>query len=431
VPLADDGTREKTAFWSSSGVYCFNRLPFGLMNAGNAFAMVMTQVLRDINFRFAITYVDDICVFSKDFEEHLEHLGKVFDRIEKAGLKLKPSKCKFAAPKVLYIGHIFSKQGVEVDPDKSAQVQSYPQPVDQKGIRAFLGLAGYYRRFIKDFASIATPLNQLLHKDTTFVWSVKCQQAFDTLKQCLVAPPVLVYPDFKKEFTVYTDASEFSIGYVLGQLDDAGNERVICYGGRTLRQTEKNWHITELEGLAVIEAIKRYRVYLADKHFRIVTDHEALLALKTGTHLKKRLQRWALYLSQYDYEICHRAGAKHCNADALSRRVYQHDKSQIFENESTDDIETCNISNEKLIQYYEIEYPNLKPTKPQETHQISVIDQTSTKTDQDCTTTNNMGSYNLAKPELYGKIRYHKPHETCVEKSLSLIDVERKLTKCP
>ncbi|MES9881967.1 MAG: reverse transcriptase domain-containing protein [Sedimenticola sp.] len=328
IPL-DPTTKHKTGFTCHMGVYSFNRLPFGLMNSPMAFSLVMNEVLRGINFKFALCYIDDVLIHSQSFDEHLNHLSQVFTRFREANLRLKPSKCCFAAKEVKYLGHRFSKDGMSVDQEKIEAVKSYPEPKSQREVRSFLGLCNYYRRFVKSFADIARPLNSTLCKNAKFEWTDECRDSFNTLKKALTEAPILVFPDFSKKFILYTDASIEAISYILGQKDSENREHVIAYGGRSLRPAERNWGISDLEGLALVEGIRYYRTYLADKEFDVYTDHQALTSLKT-IQSPGRLGRWAIFLQGYNYNVVHKAGKLHSNADALSRRPYeqQEDKGE-------------------------------------------------------------------------------------------------------
>ena len=260
-------------------------MPFGLKNAPMAFSMVISEVLKGINWKFCLVYIDDIIIYSQSFQEHLHHLTQVFDRLIEANLKLQPPKCLFALPKVPYLGHIISEYGIAPNPEKISSLSSFPVPKCKKDLQSFLGLCNCYRRFVKGFFHTAACLNKLLKADQKFVWSDECQSAFDSLKQSLTNHPVLVFPNFQKEFMLYTDASDRAVGYILGQLDDNGKERVVAYGGRSMNNSERKWGITDKEGLALIEGIKHFKVYLTGKHFMVYTDHTALTSLR---HLSKQ-----------------------------------------------------------------------------------------------------------------------------------------------
>ncbi|VDI07259.1 Hypothetical predicted protein [Mytilus galloprovincialis] len=213
-----------------------------------------------------------------------------------AGLTLKPSKCLFARPEVIYLGHKISKKGVQADISKVEAVESFPVPKTEKNVRSFLGLTNYYRKFIKGYSHLVTPLNRLLRKDVPFEWTEKCQKAFDQLKQSLCSSPILAYPNMSRPFILTTDASGSAIAYILGQLDSEGQERVIAYGGRSLSEGEKAWPISELECLAVLEGIKTYHVYLANSHFKVYTDHHSLKWLSSIKQSTGRLARWSVLL---------------------------------------------------------------------------------------------------------------------------------------
>ena len=321
IPMHPDSI-DKTAFICHKGVFSFKKLPFGLRNAPLQFQAVMESALRSINFKHVLIYVDDLLCFSPDFETHLQHLESVFKHLRAAGLKLKPSKCKFAAKEVTYLGHIISKEGVKVDPDKTDAVRTFPVPKTQTGVRSFLGLANYYRRFIKGFAQIAAPLNNLLRDNTPFEWTDSCQEAFDRLKTALISAPILAFPDFEKQFILSTDASGHALGYILAQKDENDKERVISYGGRALRPAEQRWTISERETLALVEGIRYYRVYLAGRRFTAITDHSATQFLHTTKDPSGKLGRWSIFLQEYDFQIKYKPGRAHGNADALSRREY-------------------------------------------------------------------------------------------------------------
>lgn len=188
-----------------------------------------------MQWKNVLVYVDDILIFSKTFEEHLTHLEQVFSRLKKANLTLKPSKCRFGVAKVNYLGHVLSKDGVQVDNSKIEIVQNYPAPNNQHEVRQFLGLCNFYRKFVKDYAKITVPINELLHKNYEFKWTDKCQTAFDTLKSALTSAPILAYADMSKPFVLSCDASGHAIGYILGQLDDQNREKVISYGGQIIK----------------------------------------------------------------------------------------------------------------------------------------------------------------------------------------------------
>ena len=225
-----------------------------------------------------------------------------------AGLKLTPSKCFFAQKQIRYLGHILSKEGVLPDSSKFERVEKLPVPKNASDVKSVLGLFNFYKKFIKGYSKICAPLFGLLQKDITFVWNDSCQNAFDTLKHALIKAPILAYPDMNRPFTLSCDASRSGLGYILGQVGEDNLEHVIAYGGRALKKAEKNYSVTELECLAIVEGIKEYRTYLSSGKFTVFTDHKALKYLQTlrTTNPQGRLARWSMELQEFDFEIQHR-----------------------------------------------------------------------------------------------------------------------------
>ena len=248
----------------------------------------------------------------------LKNLQTVFDCLAKAGLKLKPKKCTLFAKEVRYLGHVVSQSGVSTNPDKIITVQNWPVPVSVKEVRSFLGLCGYYRRYIQGFAAIGKCLHRLTEKGRAFIWNQECQIAFETLKSKLVEAQILAHPDFTKPFILDTDDSLESIGGVLSQEID-GRERVIAYGSRVLSKTERRYCVTRRELLAIVFFVSQFRHYLYGRKFKIRTDHGSLRWLLRFKNPEGQLAHWLEVLSTYDMEIEHRPGKQHQNADALSR----------------------------------------------------------------------------------------------------------------
>ena len=268
-------SREKTAFVTMNGLYEFRVMPFGLCNAPATFQRLMQKTLTGLggDQPFCSVYIDDVIVFSKTVEEHLDHLAQVFNRLRKIGLKLHPQKCSFTHPKVLYLGHIISSEGIAPNPDKVRAVREFQIPTNARAVREFLGIAGYYRRFVPNFAKVAGPLHALTRQQVPFVWTPKCQEAFEKLKELLVSPPVLAYPCFAKPFVLHTDASGLGLGAVLEQEQDDGQLHPVAYASRTLSKHERNYGITDLEALGVVWAAKHFRAYLLGHKCLVYTDH--------------------------------------------------------------------------------------------------------------------------------------------------------------
>ena len=312
--------QEKTAFITKFGTYEFKVMPFGLCNAPATFQRTMDKVLHGIKEKFVLVYLDDVIIYSKTCKEHLQHLTEVLNRIRHANLSLKAEKCNFIATELQFLGHVVGKDGVKPDPEKVEKMMNYPEPKNIRELRGVLGLFSYYRRFIKDFAQLADPLYQLLKKDTPYTWTESQQQAFENLREKLTKAPIVQYPDFTKPFILHTDASGTGVGAVLAQ-KEGKQEHVIAYASRTLNPAEKNYAITELECLAIVWAVKYFRHYLYSSKFSIVTDHTALkwLLNSTSESMNKRLERWKITLSEYDFEIIYRKGRLHLNTDAFLR----------------------------------------------------------------------------------------------------------------
>ncbi len=331
IPL-NPADKEKTAFSTGAGLYQFRMMPMGISNAPPSFQRLMELVLRGLHWSICLIYLDDIIVYSADFVQHLKHLREVFRRFRSAGLKLKPSKCHLACASVTFLGHRVSSAGVEPDPSNVDKIRTWPIPTSVTQVRAFLGLCSYYRRFIRNFAHTAEPLHRLTHKGVPFTWSAQASESFSILKEALTSPPIMAFPNLSIPFLLYTDASLHSVGSVLSQHVD-GKEHVIAYASHVLSTSERKWSTFDRELFAIVWSVRHFRHYLACHPFTIVTDHKPLIGLKklpldhdpTG-----RRARWAVELDLYDWCVRHRKGAKHLNADAMSRRpqveVVQHDK---------------------------------------------------------------------------------------------------------
>ena len=310
--------REKTAFTTPFGLFEFNVLPFGLSSAPASYQRLMSILLSGLQWRTCLIYLDDVLVISKTFDEHILRLREIFDRLRSANLKLNPDKCHFCKPSVLYLGHVVTPEGIKPDPQKLVAIKDYPRPSSVTDVRAFIGLASYYRRFVREFARLAAPLHKLQRKNITFIWTKECELSFQSLKSSLATAPILPYPDFTKEFQLETDASDLGIGCVLSQ-----DGHVISYASRTLNRHEKNYSTIEKECLAVVWSIKYHRPYLYGRRFCVISDHKPLQWLKNLKDPVGRLARWALTIQEYDFNITHRSGSSNGNADGLSRGPVQ------------------------------------------------------------------------------------------------------------
>ena len=326
VPLNTD-SRDKTAFITPMGKYRYKTMPQGMRNAPVVFQSLMDLVLRGIQFKYVMVYIDDICIFSNTFEQHLAHLEEVFTRLRSANLKLHPKKCKFAVQEVTYLGHVLSPEGIKPNPDKVKAIASFPTPTKMKQLRSFLGMIGYYRKFISGFGVTAKVLYDLTKKDVPYVWSSECEKAFQELKGKMLSYDVLVFPNFKKPFHLATDASITGLGACLSQ-EVNGVLRPVGFAGRGLTNAERNYTTTEQECLAVIWAIQHFRVYLEGQHFELHTDHNALRFILTNKDPRGRVARWVTFLQQFNYTVKHVKGKNNVVPDALSRRDYEFTRTE-------------------------------------------------------------------------------------------------------
>ena len=235
----------------------------------------MDRVLSGLHWETCLFYLDDIIVFSSTWEEHLAQLRQVFERLRHANLKLGAEKCDFAAKEVSYLGHRVTEGGLLSDPALLTAIREIPPPKTATEVRSFLGLAGYYRRYVKNLAAITGPLHALTRKDAVFHWSDDCQDAFDRLKMLLTTSPITAFPDFSQSFRLYTDASTSGLGAILAQVRE-GRERIVCCPSRSLNQAEKAYTATMLECLAIVWAVAKFRPYLMAMPFEVFTDHYAL-----------------------------------------------------------------------------------------------------------------------------------------------------------
>ena len=315
----DRESAEKAAITTHRGLFQPKVLPFGVRGGVAHFSRVMSTLFSSLQWKILLIYLDDLLVFAKSFDEHLGRLEIVFKRLMEAGLKLKPSKCHLFQRSVKFLGHVVSAEGVAPNADKVSAVARFPTPRDAEKVKSFLGLCGYYRDFIPQFATIAKPLTELTSKSQDFVWNSECENAFRELKSRMVRAPVLAYPDFEKEFTLTTDASDVGLGAVLSQ-QFVGRERVIAYGSRSLSKAERNYSTTEKETLAVVWATEHFSHYLLGaEEFLIRTDHDPLTYLRSIPSPRGRLARWMALLDQYSYRMVHIPGKLIPHADSLSR----------------------------------------------------------------------------------------------------------------
>ena len=356
--------REKTAFATRRGQYEFQRMPFGLSGAPSTFQRMMTLILKSENWEKCLIYLDDVLVFSRGFEQHMERLQQVFQRFREAGAKLSPSKCSFLNGQLKFLGHIITGEGITTDPEKVSAIKNWKKPSNITELRSFLGFCNYYRKFISNYSNLTCPLEALMknsnissNKKNILFWQPLHETAFENLKKKLSSAPVLAFPNNKDMFVLDTDASHDGMGAVLSQIQ-SGEERVIAYASKKLTKCQQNYCVTRKELLAVYTFVTQFRHYLLGREFRIRTDHKSLTwMLNWDKPNSSQYCSWIAELEIYNFTIEHRKGSEHINADALSRLPQcgqceiQHDNP-------------CKKRNTKLLQEENIRNLNMCVIKP-------------------------------------------------------------------
>ena len=313
--------KEKVAFCTKGGVYTWKVLGMGLCGAPATFERLMEKVMTGLNWKDLIVYLDDIIVFSSTEDTHVDRLEKMLQRLQQANLKIKPSKTHLMQKKVEFLGHVVDENGIHTDPAKVKAMQEVVSPKCIGDLRTFLGFTGYYRKFISDYADIAAPLYDLLKKKTAgkFNWTSLCENAFLSLKQKLIDFTTLSYPDWTKQFILDSDSSGEAIGAVLAQMDNADNERPIAFYSKRLSESQQKYSVTKQEMLALVSAIRHFHTYLYGAKFLCRVDHHSLIWLNNIKNPQGILARWLETLGSYQFDIEHRPGKQHLNADGLSR----------------------------------------------------------------------------------------------------------------
>ncbi|KAD3641324.1 hypothetical protein E3N88_30548 [Mikania micrantha] len=333
-----DSDISKSAFRTRYGHYEFVVMPFGLTNAPAVFMDLMNRVFHDFLDKFVIVFIDDILVYSKSKKEHEEHLRAVLEILRQKKLYAKFSKCDFWLDKVAFLGHVISAEGIMMDPAKVEAITKWPTPTSVTEIRSFLGLAGYYRRFVEGFSKIVLPLTQLLRKGVKYSWNDEREKNFQELKKRLVSAPILSLPSGTGGYQIYSDASKKGLGCVLMQ-----HGKVIAYASRQLKPYEVNYPTHDLELAAVIFALKIWRHYLYGDSCDIFTDHKSLKYIFTQKELNMRQRRWLELLKDYDANIQYHPGKANVVADALSRKSSGMLSSLKLQREIINDLERMNI----------------------------------------------------------------------------------------
>ena len=307
-------SKKYTAFSTPQGHFEFNRMPFGLKNGPATFQRMIDNALRGLVGKQCFVYMDDIVVLGNTIHEHNKNLIDLLQRLKELRLKVEPDKCKYLRLELEYLVHLITKDGVKPNSLKIEAMKKFKKPNNVKEVQSFLGLAGYYRKCIKNFSSIAKSLTNLTQKNNIFNWTPKCQEAFDTLKESLCSAPVLQYPNYNDTFILTTDVSNVGIGAVLSQ-----KGHPCCFISRTLNKAEESYSTSEKELFAIVWATKRLRQYLSERKFIIQIDHQALKWLYNIKDPSSRLLRWRLRLEEYTYIIEYVKGKENKAADGLSR----------------------------------------------------------------------------------------------------------------
>lgn len=343
---------EKTAFTVDHGHFEYVRMPLGLKNSPATFQRIMDNVLKDLLGKCCLVYLDDIIIYSTSLQEHIESIKKVFDRLRRHNLKIQLDKCEFLKHEVKFLGHTVTQDGVRPNNDKIKAILNYPLPTTEKQIKSFLGLLGYYRKFINNFAKLTKPLTQCLRKEHGIKITDEFKKCFNDCRHILMNEPILQFPDFTKPFILTTDASNVAIGAVLSQ-GPVNSDKPVCYASRTLTKTEQNYSTIEKELLAIVWAVKYFRPYLYGRKFQILTDHRPLTWLMNLKDPNSKLIRWRLKLEEYQYDIVYKKGKINTNADALSRIEINFNESDRATNNDSD-INTIHSNEENITRFIPI-----------------------------------------------------------------------------
>jgi hypothetical protein len=351
---------EKTAFITPDGHYEYMKMPFGLVNAPSVFQRFVDKALGPLRYEQVLVYMDDLLLPSSSVEEGLQLLNQVFELLDKAGLKLNLKKCSFLKTEIEYLGHHIGSGGITPGMKKTAAVDNFKRPTSVHEVRQFLGLAGYFRKFIRGFASIAFPLTELIKKDNPWCWTDSQEKAFAELKRALVNRPILVPYHNNLETQLHTDASVRGIGGMLLQVQPDQTLKPVAYFSRVTTPAERVYHSYELETIAVVECLKRFRIYLLGRHFKLVTDCTAVRYTFAKRDLIPKIARWWLSVQEYDFEIEHRPGKLMQHVDALSRNAIEHNVNAVHLDES-DWFLTLQLQDETLNQIVDRLRENSEP----------------------------------------------------------------------
>lgn len=308
----------RTAFRTRKGLFEYKRTAMGLRGASITCCRLMDLVLKNLNHISCLAYLDDVIIFAADPVTHIQRLGEVLERMERAGLKFRLDKCKIMKRQLIFLGHSISAEGISPDPEKVLKIEQWPIPRKVKQVRSFLGLCTYYKLLVPKFAKLASPLTELTKKGKLFVWSAECQSSFEALKVALTSEPIVAMPNDHDPYVLDVDASLFCIGGVLAQIS-GGKEKVVAYFSRKLTPAQQNYSTTKREFLALIECVKYFKHHLLGREFLARSDHQALTSIFKAPELYGQYARWIDYLAQFQLTLTHRSGSLHLNADSMSR----------------------------------------------------------------------------------------------------------------
>lgn len=352
IPV-EEGSRPKTSFVTPDGQFEFNRMPFGITTAPSVFQRMMYKILGPLRGTAAMIYLDDILIPSKDFDQGIDRLGNVLDQIAANNLTLKPEKCHFFETSIFYLGFEVDGEGIRPGAHKTECIRNFPTPKTIHNVRQFLGLTGFFRQFIQNYSLLIKPLTNLLKKEQKWRWTDLQNNAFLTLKQKLAERPILVIYNPLAQTEVHTDASKNGVAGILLQRGEDGKQRAVAYYSRQTTPAEEKYHSYELETLAVVESLKKFRVYLLDINFKVITDCSAITAASKKKDLIPRIARWWLDLQEFTFEVEHRPGTRMAHVDALSRNPVQngeHDESvrTVLRIEAADWILASQLTDDKV-----------------------------------------------------------------------------------
>lgn len=360
MPLAEE-SKHLTTFCTQRNTYQFTRVPFGISIGAQALSSVLDTLFEDIKFKFVLHYLDDIVIYSADFESHLKHIEIVLSKLRFAGFTIKPEKANFAKKQISFLGNLVDERGITIDPSRTNSIRNYPRPKNAKAISRFIGMTGYFHKYIKNYAEIAAPLNELRKKDAKFIWGEVQEKAFQALKYAIMNPPILITADFSKQFVLQTDGSSSAISAVLSQEID-GILKPIAFASKKLTQQECKYSIYEIECYAAIFGMERFRLYLQHAKFLLLTDNSALAWILKQDKQMGRLGRWLVRLLSFQFTTKHVEGKTNFLADALSR-MYQDDldMEELDKNHDVENVETeLNLVNILKITDFPLVFTDIK-----------------------------------------------------------------------